>query len=140
MSRPKGSKNKPKVFSPAAVPLSQTISKKIEALEKQSPLEKFIPVAPKPKPAEKPAVQANLKDTAAKDVVCVGGPTPGKKVKGATATRTLDGYIMREIKRPNPEYSVAAPESVYVYVPDTLKKEESLTIFLLDKYLELLYK
>ena len=70
--------------------------------------------------------------------ICIGGPLSGQVIPGSKATRQIPGYIMREVKRYNPEPMKAGPESLWIYVPVTLNPKESTAIFVIDLYLELL--
>lgn len=116
-----------------------------KTLEKKAALDDFM-VAEDVKPVvvkQEPVIQKVVEEKQhyiVKPVVCVGGPTPGLlvDVSNCEQSKYYNDYVIREIKRPNPALYTAAPESVYVYVPNTLTKNDSLTLFILDKYLELL--
>lgn len=118
--RPKGSKNRKTI--------EQEISKKViqpDLMVKKSPAPEVLKV-------KLPEVKLYH------DVLCIGGHLAGKIIKGTVATKFYEGYIMREIKRHNPELMQAAPEPIWVYVLDTEKR--STTEILLEQYVSGLTK
>jgi hypothetical protein len=122
MGRPKGALGK-KTLAKMAVTLESIEATPVE----YKPVE-FIPTKELPPAPPVPAHLANH------SVICVGGTTPGLIVAGKQATRNLNGYVMREVRRHNPDPMRAAPESLWVYVPkDT---QETTAAFILHKYME----